>query len=269
MTLRTTAHVLSEMELPDDGVISIEVRCRMDLLGLEERHLVEALFDLMGATVPTTADSASTSPGVDDEGAGESAEGSASSAPTRSPDPAPEPDEPELPPAAAAPAKRASARNAPTDRRSTEDSGIILLRGLHELGGEIVAPDGRAMAALLDHVAWDRSTANATKVIAVLADAGHISRTVNGRRTTRIALQPSGLAVLDRAADATDAEAAAEQLDGDLGPTAEPEPSEHPACPRCHRTFKGQDVAKRLRQHLVTAHGVSETEAQRMVREVA
>jgi len=118
---------------------------------------------------------------------------------------------PEAPPAPQQPNRRSGRRSAPATngtkgprskparRGGLGDLGVRLLRALHELGGEVFDPSGRSATTLF--VAVGITDGNQQKwartVLMALEEAGHVTRTVNGKRTSRIALTPSGLAIVD------------------------------------------------------------------------
>lgn len=263
--MRTTTRLEVESTTEFDGGGLMQVSIHVGDLGTTtdaERQLLSTLLGQLGGIVdlaPAVEGPATTSRDELRARAGVNEEPPAIEPPA----PVEKVDEPKKKPARAARTKSKDLRRDPG--KASSEGAVRLLRGLHELGGEILDPSGRATSKLLEHVAWDRSDAVARNLLAALADAGHITRTVNSKRTTRLALRPSGMAVLNQLDDADASRRAAEQLDGDLGPTIEP--SGLPTCPRCSREFK-HNAEKRLRAHLVNAHGIDDVEARRMVKEL-
>lgn len=151
--------------------------------------------------------------------------------------------------------------------RGNEDLGVRMLRALHEAGGEIFDPSGRAATQLFDAVG--ALPGYARTVLKVLDEAGHVSRTVNGKRTTRVALTASGLAIVDGDTDAPDdvppvlevdvaaegaaLEAAVERANGN-GHGEQFEACTH-TCHLCAATFKSKPALGRHRaeEHPITA----------------
>lgn len=96
------------------------------------------------------------------------------------------------------PARQPAPLQAAIGTARAENLGVRLLRALNELGGEIFDPSGRAATRLYEATGLDEGHRHyARSIMGVLVDAGHITRSVNGKRTSRICLTASGLAILD------------------------------------------------------------------------
>lgn len=202
-------YLSSRIDLPAGGYIELIIRdTDPDLFDTTERVLVAALTQAL-TMHPTPAATAGTRTpqqggpvdGPDDVAIADPDVEAAAAAEEAA---VPGPEDP--PATTVGPPRQAAGRH--RRRRCDGDMGVALLRALHDLGGEVFDPAGGAASRLFDHAGvTDTGRANARTVLLVLAEAGHVSRSVAGKRTTRVALTASGLAIIDADTPAPDLDA--------------------------------------------------------------
>lgn len=176
MSTRIDLHAV--VGLTGGGTVDLTIGADLSLLDVDGLELVGNLLDLIGRHALAV----------------------------RVPAPAEQSDVPEPPvvidrvePEAAPPAAKASAtpRTNGHRPRADGDMGVRMLRALHEAGGELFDPSGRAAAKLFEAAGVDVGPV-ARNVLAILDDEGYVTRTKKATTTSRIVLLPKGLGLVER-----------------------------------------------------------------------